>query len=592
MAKLQFRNSVENQVALGALASVLMLFSIGCLSYYTTSQLVVTEKWVAHTHEVIATLDWGLALLTDAETKQRGYILTGNEEFLKDCQAVETQVGIWAKQIRQLTADNPQAQRRLDALDGAISQRLALLNSRIKIRQEQGMQAVAEDMNSLRQAKTLMDQIWHGIGEMRATEGQLLVERQNAAQAQANVCTLIIVFGSALACVIGITAFVMARRGLRLQARMQAEAKQSQTLLESILDNLPASVFIKDLTGRYLFVNRRFAEILGRSQKEIQGRTVYDIAETEHAQKADEHFQTILQTGKPLEVEETVPHLDGLAHPHLAVKFPVRDAAGKIWAIAGISRDITERKQTLQELKAANEQLRTANEELEAFSYSVSHDLRAPLRHIDGFVGLLRKQAAQKLNEQEGRYLNIIATAARQMSALIDDLLVFSRMSRIELRRNPAALNSLLDEAIKSAQGEAEGRQIVWKIGKLPEVEADAAMLRQVWMNLIGNAVKYTRTRNPAEIEVGCDSGPNGEWIFFVRDNGVGFDMQYAHKLFGVFQRLHRADEFEGTGIGLANVRRIVSRHGGSTWAEGEPDAGATFYFSLPKTKPNSQPKG
>jgi light-regulated signal transduction histidine kinase (bacteriophytochrome) len=243
-----------------------------------------------------------------------------------------------------------------------------------------------------------------------------------------------------------------------------------------------------------------------------------------------------------------------------------------------------------QEVKAANEKLRTANEELESFSYSVSHDLRAPLRHIDGFVDLLRKQAMQKLNERENRYLNIIANSARQMGALIDDLLVFSRMSRSELRRVRVASKSLLDEAISAAQNDVNGRQIKWKIDALPEVEADPAMLRQVWVNLINNAVKYTRTRNVAEIEVGCKDGPDDELVFFVRDNGVGFDMQYVQKLFGVFQRLHRADEFEGTGIGLANVRRIVFRHGGRTWAEGKPDGGATFYFSLPK--PKKQPIG
>jgi len=232
---------------------------------------------------------------------------------------------------------------------------------------------------------------------------------------------------------------------------------------------------------------------------------------------------------------------------------------------------------------AANEQLRAANQELESFSYSVSHDLRAPLRHIDGFVKLLEKQAGDKLDDSSRRYLNIIADSARQMGILIDDLLVFSRMSRTELRQAKVALESLVHEAVDAARMETNGRRIVWKIGALPEVEADAAMLRQVWVNLIANAVKYSRPRDPAEIEIGCNAD-NGEFVLFIHDNGVGFDMQYVNKLFGVFQRLHRADEFEGTGIGLANVRRIVSRHGGRTWAEGRVDGGATFFFSLPKT--------
>ena len=584
MANRQLSNSVEVPVALGAVASVLMLISIGCLSYYTTYRLVETEKWVAHTHEVIATLESGLAILTDEETKQRGYLLTGNEQFLTDCEASQAQVIGWEKEIRQLTVDNPQAQHRLDALESLIVQRLAILNSRIKLRQEQGSQAVAEDSDYLRQGKALMDQIWQNVADMRAQELQLLAQRQSAAHASANVCQIIIVSGSTLACVIGIVAYLMVRRGLRLRAETEQELEESEALMESILDNTPAVVFIKDLAGRYLFVNRRFAEISGRSREEIQGKTVSDIAPKELARNADEHFQTVMKTGSPVEVEEMVQYSDG-PHPHLAVKFPVRDGTGKIWAMAGISTDISERKRTEQEIKTANEQLWAANHELEAFSYSVSHDLRAPLRHIDGFVGLLRKQTMEKLDEKERRYLNIIANSARQMGALIDDLLVFSRMGRTELRRATVDMNSLVDEVLRGLHNETDGRQITWKIAALPQVDADLAMLRQVWINLMGNALKYTRTRNPAEIEVGCNAGPDEECVFFVRDNGVGFDMQYVHKLFGVFQRLHRADEFEGTGIGLANVRRIVLRHGGRTWAEGKPDCGATFYFSLPRHK-------
>ena len=235
-------------------------------------------------------------------------------------------------------------------------------------------------------------------------------------------------------------------------------------------------------------------------------------------------------------------------------------------------------------------ELEAAYRELEAFSYSVSHDLRAPLRHINGFVELLNDQA-ENLGERERYYLRIIADSARQMGMLIDDLLTFSRMGRSEMQRMTISTDSMVHEVVKTAlQGEPKERRIVWTIGPLPEVEADPSMLRQVWTNLIGNAVKYSRTRPTAEIEIGCDDTLEDEAIFYVRDNGVGFDMQYADKLFGVFQRLHRSEDFEGTGIGLANVRRIITRQGGRTWAEAVKDKGATFFFSLPK-KPK-EPKG
>ncbi len=230
-------------------------------------------------------------------------------------------------------------------------------------------------------------------------------------------------------------------------------------------------------------------------------------------------------------------------------------------------------------------ELKQAQEELEAFSYSVSHDLRAPLRHIHGFMDLLKRQSFANLDEKSRRYFGIISDAAEQMGNLIDDLLTFSRMGRASMRLVNVDLETMVRAVIQGLGPETEGRTITWEIGKLPNVQADAAMLRQVWVNLIGNAAKYTRPRDNARIEIGCTTESGGDVVCFVRDNGVGFDMQYGDKLFGVFQRLHHADQFEGTGIGLANVRRIISRHGGRTWAEGAVDAGAVFYFSLPQAR-------
>ncbi len=250
-----------------------------------------------------------------------------------------------------------------------------------------------------------------------------------------------------------------------------------------------------------------------------------------------------------------------------------------------IRHDVTERRRVAAELQRRGELLQAANKELEAFSYSVSHDLRAPLRHIDGYTALLAKSAGDSLNEKAQRYLQTISASATQMGQLIDDLLVFSRMGRQEMLQTRVNLDQLVKTILQDLRLDLQGRSISWTIGALPEVQGDPAMLRQVFSNLIANAIKFTATRAMAKIEIGCDSSSPDEVVIFVRDNGVGFDMQYASKLFGVFQRLHRAEEFEGTGIGLANVRRIVHRHGGRTWAEGTLDHGATFYVGLPRKK-------
>ena len=238
-----------------------------------------------------------------------------------------------------------------------------------------------------------------------------------------------------------------------------------------------------------------------------------------------------------------------------------------------------------EELAGLTQELERSNKDLEAFSYSVSHDLRAPFRHIVGYSELLREQEAERLGERGKRYIETIIESAQYAGKLVDNLLSFSRMNRTALQMGPVDLARLVEETRRFMANEVRDRRIEWRIAPLPTVTADLVMLRLVFQNLLSNAAKYSRGRDPAIIEVGYeDRVEDREWVFFVRDNGIGFDMAYKDKLFGVFQRLHRMEDFEGTGIGLANVRRIIARHGGNTWAEGAVDRGATFSFSLPKT--------
>lgn len=251
-----------------------------------------------------------------------------------------------------------------------------------------------------------------------------------------------------------------------------------------------------------------------------------------------------------------------------------------------LEKEIVERRRAEDEMSRLNGSLEAANKELEAFSYSVSHDLRAPLRHIGGFMEMLKEHQGSAIDAKSRHYMATITRSVKKMAFLIDDLLVFSRMAKTEMQIGKCHFEELIREVIGDLQPEAEGRKILWKIGPLPVIDGDEKMFRQVWANMIGNALKYTRTRQEAEIEIGSRQEGN-EQIFFVRDNGVGFDPRFSGKLFGVFQRLHRVDEFEGTGIGLANVRRIVHRHGGRSWAEGQVDQGAVFYFSLPNKREN-----
>jgi light-regulated signal transduction histidine kinase (bacteriophytochrome) len=269
---------------------------------------------------------------------------------------------------------------------------------------------------------------------------------------------------------------------------------------------------------------------------------------------------------------------------HLAMRF---DSMAQ--ALMNRERENEEQKQEISKMNAElerrvserTERLAFMNRELEAFSYSVSHDLRAPIRHMDGFADLLQKHSGAGLDEKGARYLRVIRESSKRMGALIDDLLLFSRIGREELRHSRFSTVQLVDEVIASLRPDLEGRSIEWNIEPLPDIDGDRGMFRQVWLNLIGNAIKYTKTREVAKITIGSKVEKPGEIIFFIQDNGVGFQMDYVDKLFGVFQRLHSENEFEGTGVGLANVRRIVGRHGGRTWAEGVVEKGACFYFSV-----------
>jgi signal transduction histidine kinase len=260
---------------------------------------------------------------------------------------------------------------------------------------------------------------------------------------------------------------------------------------------------------------------------------------------------------------------------------------------AALEKEIHDRQAASVKIAALNEELlqqagklEAANNELESFAYSVSHDLRAPLRHIDGYVDLLREESPPKTNEG-GRYMNVIADSAKQMGTLIDNLLAFSRMGRSGMTPQWTDTAQVVEEVRAELAPDIKDREIEWKIGTLPSVYVDRALFKQVWSNLLDNAVKYTKGKPKTVITIGSRE-ERAEFEFFVQDNGAGFDMQYAGKLFGIFQRLHFKEEFEGTGIGLANVRRIIARHGGRTWAHGEIGQGATFYFTLPQlTKPS-----
>jgi PAS domain S-box-containing protein len=366
--------------------------------------------------------------------------------------------------------------------------------------------------------------------------------------------------------------------------------------LKSALDE-HAIVAVTDPQGKITYVNDKFCAISKYSREELLGQDHRILNSGYHSKEFMRDLWTTIIQGRVWHGEIKNKAKDGSFYWVDATIVPFLNDQGKPRQYVAIRTDITERKAAEEKISRLNTeleqrvvertaQLQTVNNELEAFSYSVSHDLRAPLRHVLGFAELLQKDAGPSLSGKSLCHLTTISQAAKRMGSLIDDLLALSHVGRAELHKAQVNLDELVLETLGDFQVDSKERNIVWEIHPLPAVYADRALLRLVLVNLISNAVKFTGTRAEAKIEIGCAPEGDGETVIFIRDNGAGFDPQYAGKLFGAFQRLHTQQQFEGTGIGLANVQRIIHRHGGRAWAEGVVDRGATFYFSIPK-QPN-----
>ena len=384
-----------------------------------------------------------------------------------------------------------------------------------------------------------------------------------------------------------VTGALSSARDITAYKKAEEEVARTAREWQSTFDSTNNAIWILDQDQRVLrsnktaelFFHRPCDEFIGKHCWEIVHGTAHPIPEC-----------PLLRARKSL-CRETMELRVGDLWFEVTVD-PILDKTGRYVGAVHSTTDITARKRTEEEIHKLNAeldlrvqertaQLETANKELEAFSYSVSHDLRSPLQHLTGYTQLLDKRAAGLLDDKNKHYLKTIVDSAIRMGRLIDDLLSFSRMSRAEMLKRKTNLDSLVGEILRDFRADSRSKNIEWKVGSLPEVYCDTAMLRQVFVNLVSNAFKFTKMKTDAVIEIGSVCSEKGEVCVFVKDNGAGFDMKYVDKLFGVFQRLHRAEEFEGTGIGLANVRRIINRHGGRVWAEGKVGEGATFWFTV-----------
>ena len=397
---------------------------------------------------------------------------------------------------------------------------------------------------------------------------------------------------------LGLVLWLLQRQiGRRLHAERQS--LRSAARAASVLQTVREPIVLLDRDLRVQLHNPAFAELYGLQDERADGLLLESVGDGAWKDAVvRQRLSDVLLRGRELwDFEHEQRTADGMARYMLlnARRMPLPDTDDEV-VLLTVS-DVTMQRAVQLRVEELNRQLEgkvaqvsEVNRELEAFSYSVSHDLRAPLRHVAGFSDKLSRHLGDAADDKSRHYLDVISSSARRMAALIDDLLVYSRLGRAAMRQQAVDMQSLVADTRamldSNLQAEAENsghvHQVEWSIAPLPIVVGDENMIRQVWLNLLGNAVKYSGNREPAKIRVDYQPQPDGGHQFTVSDNGAGFDMAYAGKLFGVFQRLHKASDYPGTGIGLASVRRVLTRHGGRIWAEAEPDVGATFHFYLP----------
>jgi len=576
------------------------------------------QAWYLHSKEVITETASISADLLDAEASIRGYVISGDPAFAEAYQRARQKVPEGVVRLQSLVQDNPAQESRALEISAKAAEKIAF-----QAAIEQLMRSGAKDqaIERIKSAEGLriMNDFRRTKEDFLVEEQRLDLERRLAVQNTWQRFNWLLVAGSAIDLFLAVILAVLFSGGIskrvatltenakalaegkslnepiqgtdeianldqvfrEMAKALQEGARKERAIFENALDIICSL----DAEGRFLTVSPSSLKVWGYRPEELIGRRYAELVVPEEVEKSEQAEQEVLDGKALTDFENRYRRKDG-AKVNMLWSAWWSDTDKVMFAMA---RDITERKRAENAIKQLNKdlekqtvQLEAANKELEAFSYSVSHDLRAPLRAIDGFSRILLEDHSGKLDDDATRVLGVIRSNTQNMGRLIDDLLTFSRLGRKPIERLQIDMKELARDVLAQISSADSAAALQFDLGPLHKAQGDPAMIRQVFVNLLSNAAKYSRARNPALVEVG-GYRENGENVYYVKDNGVGFDMNYTNKLFGVFQRLHSAEEFEGTGVGLAIVQRIIHRHGGRVWADGKVNEGATFYFTLPK---------
>jgi PAS domain S-box-containing protein len=571
---------VKALVSLGLGLSLALVIGAMLLSLRSFSEQGEAAESVTHTHIVLEGLETMRAEVLRAENARRGYVITGDPSFKARFAASREELAKRLGALRLLTADNSLQQQRLDELELLVRNRLAMLEQSIQRPHPAG----ADDQETGRTlpGAELTSQINTALRTMEQAEQDLLRARDTQVKQSARRTRMLLVLGAAATVALILAVYALLHREI-------SEHQIAEDKFRKLLESAPDASVVVNQEGRIVLVNTQTEKLFGYKREELFGRPVELLMPDRFGERHARHRAGFFTDprARPMGVglDLRARRKDGSEFPVEISLSPFQSAEGTL--VSSAIRDVTASKQTEERIRALNEglseragQLERINRELDAFTSSVAHDLRAPLRHVDGFSRILEEEHSAQLGEEGRRLVKRVRRATQHMGELVDDLLNLSRVSRREVSLLVTDLRPLVSEVITDLQPACQGRRVEFIVGALPYAECDPGLMRQVFANLLANAVKFTRPRDPAIIEIG-QAERDGHRALFVRDNGVGFSMKYADKLFGVFQRLHRTEDFEGTGVGLVTVQRIIQKHNGRIWAEAEVDKGATFFLTL-----------
>lgn len=594
---------IERYITIGFIALGLLLFYGAIVTYQNGQRIIHTGQSLTNAHLALYQIESFKKEASEIERFNRAYIITGNPEFSTITAAVTDSVVGREGSLRLLLADKPLQLARLDSLH-KLEQFVSSENRHIRQLIKEGKQKEAIQSIEAEETSNLSHQIHSLADAMKADQLAELALMQKTFDKGQNLFLLAYVLRSIFIPGVLLLVYLVIRYYLRMLKKTEtqlreniAEVEDKKETIGKINEELhkkikelgdykyaldeSSVVAITDRDGIITHANDNFCKISGYPRQELIGQDHRIINPGYHTKEFMAGLWQTITSGNIWRGEVKNRAKDGSYFWMDTVIVPFLDEQRKPYQYLALRTDITHRKEAEEQLEQRSMQLEVANKELESFSYSVSHDLRAPVRAIHGYTQILKADYGQQLNKDASEVMDIIIQNAKKMGMLIDDLLRFSRLSRQELQRNMVSMNEVVADVCKELKA-MQHHPVEYHIKNLHGVIADRVIIKQVWVNLISNAIKYSCLKEKGIIEIGSEE-TDTEIIYYVKDNGAGFDMRYYDKLFGVFQRLHTEEEFDGTGVGLAIVQRIIVKHGGRVWAESTVDEGATFYFSLNK---------